>query len=296
MAWRGIVLSEPARLRQSLGCILVERHDGEIRLALEDISYIVLDSPRVSLTSALLASLAESNVLVVACDGKHLPTGAMLPLQGHFRQTQSLRVQLACKPGLKARLWQRLVRAKIANQARTLALLERPMSARLAAMSERVEPGDRKRHEAQAARDYFSALLEDFTRRREGDVRNAHLNYAYALIRAALARGLVAQGLHPAIGIFHDNVDNAFNLADDLIEPWRPLVDRHVVAWLEQREGGDELTVDDRREMARLLVTEAGMDGQSLAVIAAIERVMDGLLQAMVQGKPSLMPVPEHTP
>jgi len=296
MAWRGVVLSEPARLRLGQGCILVTRDDGKIRLAFEDISYIVLDGPRVNLTSALLAALADNNVLVLACDGKHLPTGALLPLQGHFRQTQSLRIQLGCRPGVKARLWQRLIRAKINNQGRTLALLGRPTGRRLIAMAGRVEPGDKHRLEAQAARDYFSALFDDFARRREGDFRNAHLNYAYALLRAALARALAAQGLHPAIGLFHDSVDNAFNLADDLIEPWRPLADRHVAVWLAQRDADEELTVDDRREMARLLVAEVGMDGQSLSVVAAVERMIDGLLKAMAEGDAQLLPVPEHAP
>lgn len=294
MAWRGVVITEAARLKLAQGCLLVSRDDGEIRLAFEDISYLILDSPQVSLSSALLAALSANNVLTVATDAKHLPNGALLPLQGHFRQTQSLRQQLALKPGLKNRLWQRLVRAKIANQGQTLILLDRPGGRRLLLMAERVAPGDKGRLEGQAARDYFSELFEDFVRRREGDVRNALMNYAYALVRAALARGLAAQGLHPAIGLFHDNVDNAFNLADDLIEPWRPIVDRHVANWIEAREDDDELTVDDRREMARVLVSEVALDGQSFAVIAAIESCIDGLMLAMAGHDPDLMPVPAH--
>lgn len=294
MAWRGVVITEAARLKLAQGCLAIEREDGDIRLAFEDISYLILDSPKVSMSSALLSALADNNVLVLSCDARHLPNGALMPLQGHFRQTQSLRVQLSLKAGVKNRLWQRLIRAKIANQGRTLDLLERPGGKRLAHMAERVAPGDKHGLEGQAARDYFAGLFDNFARRRAGDVRNAHLNYAYALMRAAIARGLAAQGLHPAIGLFHDNVDNAFNLADDLIEPWRPIVDRHVAEWLDGREDGDELTVDDRREMARFLVSEVALGGQSYAIVAAVESMIDGLMRAMSVGDPASMPVPEH--
>ena len=157
-----------------------------------------------------------------------------------------------------------------------------------------VETGDRTRIEARAARDDVAGLFAGFQRRRGGDVRNAMLNYVYAILRAALARGLAAQGFHPAIGLFHDGVENAFNLADDLIEPFRPIADRHVATRLAVRDADDELTVDDRREMARLLVADVAMSGETVSVLTAIERMADGLVAALRERDPERLPLPSH--
>lgn len=295
MAWRAVLLTGRARLRLDRQCCLVEREEGEIRLAFEDLAGVVLDTPELSLSSALLARFAREKVLVVTCDEKHLPNGCLLPLQGHFRQVGTLRVQLALADGLKKRLWQRLVAAKVANQGRVLERLGREGAGAFAAMAERVAPGDPDGIEARAARDYFARLFPDFRRRpQDGDLRNAMLNYAYALLRAGLARALVAQGFHPSIGIWHDSLDNPFNLADDLIEPWRPLADLHVARHLEQREEAEEgLSVADRRELARLLVAELRLDGQVTTVAWALERSVDSFLEAIRQRKADLLLLPE---
>lgn len=295
MAWRGVLLSREARLRLDQGCCRIETAEGPLRLAFEDIAYLVLDTPEASLTSALLARFAEAGVLVVTCDAKHLPNGALLPLQGHFRQVATLRRQLALSDGLRKRLWQRLVQAKVANQGHVLALLGRPGAAGLLAMAGRVQPGDPEQVEARAAREHFTRLFGRFRRRRDDpDPRNAMLNYAYALLRAGLARGLAAQGFHPAIGIWHDSVDNAFNLADDLIEPLRPIADLHVARHAEARAGNEpELTVADRRELARLLVSEVRLAGEVVTVLTAIERMADGLLAALEHRDPERLALPE---
>ncbi|MEO5335784.1 MAG: type II CRISPR-associated endonuclease Cas1 [Magnetospirillum sp. WYHS-4] len=296
MAWRGVVLTRPAALSLDGGCCLVDSEDGAIRLAFEDISYLVLDTQRVSLTGALLARFAEEKVLLVACDGSHLPTGALLPLQGHHRQTESLRLQLAAPEGLKGKLWQRLIRAKILNQGRVLEAVKGDGAGRaFRAMAERVQPGDPDNVEARAARDHFGGLFDDFRRQpQDGDPRNSMLNYAYAILRAGIARGLAAQGFHPALGIHHDGVGNAFNLADDLIEPWRPLADLHVVRHLERRaDEGEDLTVADRRELARLLVAEARFGDETTSVVTGIERMADGLAAAFRRKNPALLPLPE---
>lgn len=297
MAWRGVLLSNPAQLSLDRNCCLVKGQDGPIRLAFEDMAYLVLDTPRALLTSALLARLAEENVLVITCDGRHLPTGALLPLQGHFRQTAALRLQLSAPPGLRRRLWQCLVAAKVLNQGRVLKLQGHAEAKAFGAMAERVTPGDEGQIEARAARIYFRLLFSDFRRRRaDGDVRNAMLNYAYALLRAGLARALAAQGFHAAIGMNHDSIDNAFNLADDLIEPWRPIADLHVIRRLAAREtdemGEPSLSVADRRELARFLVADVGLKDTTTTVAAGLDRMVDGLYGAMDQRDPGLLPLP----
>ena len=294
MAWRGVLVSRPTRLSLDQHCCLAETEDGPIRLAFEDLSWVILDTPQVSLSAAVLAAFADANVLVLTCDAKHLPNGALLPLQGHFRQVGTLRKQVAATGALKRRLWQRLIAAKIANQGTVLGLLGRAGAGALLAMAARVEPGDPLNLEAQAARDFFSRLFDGFRRRRDGDVRNAMLNYGYAVVRAEIARDLAAQGFHPALGVHHDLVENAFNLADDVIEPFRPLVDLAVVRRLETRDeqDGPELTVEDRRALAAVLSLDTRLGGETLAMVHAIERVCDGLLAAMGRRDPALLPVP----
>ncbi len=294
MAWRGVHVSQRCRLTLDNGCCLVETEAGPIRLAFEDIAYIVLDTPQVGLTSALLAALAEAKVLLLVTDTKHLPTGALLPLQGHFRQVGTLRRQIAAADGLKRRLWQAVVKVKLVNQAAVLDRLGRPSGPALAAMAERVTPGDPDNLEGQAAREYFSRLFDGFRRRRDGDVRNAMMNYGYAIVRAAIARDLAAQGFHPALGLWHDSVENAFNLADDLIEPLRPLVDLAVVRRLEARDqdDGEELTIDDRRALTGVLTLDVTLGDETFAMMHAIERMCDGLLAALTARSPDRLPLP----
>lgn len=294
MAWRGVHVSQRCRLSLDNRCCLVETDEGPIRLAFEDIAYLVLDTPQAGLSSALLAALAEAKVLTVVCDARHLPTGALLPLQGHFRQVGTLRRQLAASDALKRRLWQALIRQKLVNQGAVLDRLGRPGGRALAAMAARVAPGDPDQLEGRGARDYFSALFDGFRRRRDGDVRNAMMNYAYAIVRAGLARDLAAQGFHPALGIWHDSVENAFNLADDLLEPLRPLADLAVVRRLEARGpgDGDELTLDDRRALAGVLTHDVALGDETLAMLHATERICDGLLAVLTRKDPALLPLP----
>ena len=275
-----------------MGCCEVRNDDGVIRLAFEDIAYLLLESPQISLTSALLARFAETKTLVLTCDQRHLPNGALLPLQGHYRQLAALRLQLACPPGLRDRIWRRLIVAKIENQGAVLRCLGRSDATAFIAMAERVRPGDPDGIEARAARDYFGLLFPDHRRSDDSDSRNGFLNYAYALLRAALARAVTCQGFHPALGLFHDGLDNPFNLVDDLIEPWRPIADLHVARHLADLSLPEALSVGDRRELARLLVTDIRLAETITTAMAAMEPIADGLLASFRDRDPERLPLP----
>ena len=296
MAWRGVVIANPARLSLDRHCCLVDAEEGQVRLAFEDIAYVVFDTPQASLTSALLARFAENNVLVVTCDARHHPNGALLPLQGHHRQTASLRLQMNLGEVVRKRIWQRLVQAKIGNQAAVVDMVRGKGTGKaLNAMAARVASGDPDSIEARAARDYFQTMFDDFRRSDDDDLRNAMLNYAYALLRAGLARALAAQGFHSALGIHHDSAANAFNLADDLIEPWRPLADLHVVRLLATRlsDAGSDLSVADRRELARLLVADVRFAEEGkMQMVTGIEYQVDGLFAALESQDASRLPLP----
>ena len=293
MAWRGLHLSKPSRLSLADGQIVVGQDDGEVRLALEDIAWIVLDTPHATLTSALLAACMSAGIAIVATDETHTPSGIALPFHRHFRQGEIAQAQVAMGAPLKKRLWQGVVRAKIMNQAAALDAIGRSGAAPLREMARRVGSGDPANVEARAARDYWSKLWPEFRRGDDSDRRNKLLNYGYAVVRSGVARALVACGLLPAFGLMHASTTNAFNLADDIVEPFRPFVD--MLAWQTAdngRPGKEELSVEDRRTMAGILLKEARAGAENVTLLIATERAAESLVRAIESGSPDTLALP----
>lgn len=280
MAWRALHLSRPARLSLADGQLLVSQEEGETRLPIEDLACLVLDTPQATLTTALAAALMAAGVAVMVTDARHHPSGLLLPFHGHHRQAAVAAMQTAASLPLRKRLWQAVVRAKIANQAALLAALGREGAGPLRAMLRHVGSGDPTNVEARAARAYWSHLWPGFRREDEGDRRNALLNYGYAVLRAAVARALVACGLLPAFGIGHAGAANAFNLADDMLEPFRPFADR-VAHGLAAGGGRGSLTREERAALAGLLLAECRIGGETMTLLNACERVAQTLVAAM---------------
>jgi len=203
----------------------------------------------------------------------------LLPFHRHHAQAHVARLQVGITRPLRKRLWQAIVIAKIENQAALLAALNRSQSAALYAMVARVRSGDPANVEARAARLYWPALFADFRRGDEGDRRNALLNYGYAVARAALARTAVASGLLPALGLHHTSRTNPFNLVDDLLEPFRPAVDRLVQKITTKGETGMP-TVEERQCLAGVLTAPVTVDGCEMTVLAASELAVTSLVRA----------------
>lgn len=291
MAWRGVHISEPARLRHRDRQLVVTQDDGEVLLAVEDIACLILDTPQVSLTGSLLSALVESGVTMIVPDGRHHPAGILLPFHRHHAQAHVAHAQIAMSGPLKKRLWQALVIAKIRNQATLLRDLGREQRKPLEAMAARVGSGDPDNIEAQAARLYWSGLFQGFTRGNEDDRRNALLNYGYAVARAALARACVASGLLPAFGIHHASKTNAFNLVDDLLEPFRPFVDRRAAGRAREHEA-ESLDVEDRRHMAAILNDTVALGHERMTLLAATEAVAASLVRAIETGSAALLATP----
>lgn len=281
MAWRGVHVTQPARLSVADGQLVVDQADGAARVPLEDVAWLVVDTPQATVTTALLSACMAAGVALVCTDARHTPSGLMLPFHGHFRQSAVAAVQAGLSAPLRKRLWQAVVRMKIANQAAALAACggdARPV----AAMGLLVGSGDPGNVEARAAREYWRGLFPQFRREDGADKRNMLLNYGYAVVRAAVARGLVAAGLLPTFGLQHASASNAFNLADDMVEPFRPFVDRAVWAMSEGgrvREG--EPTVSERRVLAALPLAPARLGRETMTVLAASEAVASSLARAM---------------
>jgi CRISP-associated protein Cas1 len=292
MAWKGVHVSKPARLSWKDRQLCVAQDEGDVSMPLEDVAWIVLDSHHSTLTVSLVSACMAEGVAIIFTDERHTPSGIALPFHTHHRQAAVAQMQMALTLPLKKRLWQALVVAKIENQAACLDLCKKD-SAAVLAMARLVASGDPANTEARAAREYWGRLFTGFTRGDDADLRNKMLNYGYAIVRSAIARALVASGLLPCFGLFHDSAANAFNLADDLFEPFRPIVDLKVFALSENgtKKSGD-LALEDRRALAAILHGDVRLGAETVSTLIATERAASALVRAMENATPALLELP----
>ena len=256
MIARTLSFSSPGKLFAKDAQLVYEGEDGVKRsFPIEDLGFVILETGLMTISSHCIRQLADANVALVVCDETHTPSAQMLPFAAHTTTQETVAAQLSATAAVQGRLWRQVVRAKILNQSELLRRLGLDASRRLRAMADEVKNYDTENVEAQAARIYFRALAPapDFVRSREGPWPNAALNYGYGVLRAAVARALVGSGLTCFRGIHHHNRYNAFCLADDMMEPYRPFVDQYVFGRIPPFDvKSEELT----REMkARLLQT-----------------------------------------
>jgi CRISPR-associated protein Cas1 len=292
MAWRGLHISRRTHLSLSDNQIVAKQDEAAPRIPIEDIAWIVLDSPQVTLSTALIAACMDAGIVIVTTDNTHTPSGMMLPFHRHHRQAEIADLQASLTAPLKKRIWQNLVRAKIDNQASNLIVCGRDATA-LRAMVHLVGSGDPDNTEARAARTYWPRLFADFIREDGTDKRNALLNYGYAIVRSAVARALVAVGLVPAFGVNHASITNAFNLADDLVEPFRPFVDHQV--WNLTANGTvskGETTVEERRTLASILTETAIFGTETVSLLTATEQAAESLVRAMQTSSAAVLQLP----
>jgi len=281
VAWKGLHITKPARLSLADGQICIKQDEGEVRSALEDIAFIVIDTPQATLSSALISAAMEAGVALVFSDERHTPSGLLLPFHRHHRQGAVARLQVEAKDGLKKRLWRDIVRAKIINQAAALAGAGHADAPTLKEIARHVEPGDPGNVEARAARFYWGRFFPDFTREDESDRRNKLLNYGYAVIRAGVARALVASGFVPALGLKHDGAANAFNLADDLVEPFRPFIDVLAAKTFSGGDKAGDLTIGDRRAMAGALHLDCQTSNGAVPLLVGAEMAAVSLARCL---------------
>lgn len=257
-----------------------------------EVGLLLIDTPNTEFSSHTLLEVVESGGLVVLCGKDHLPAAYVVPVTGNELQRQRMQVQLDATVPQKKRLWQQVVEAKARNQA--AACEEEEARRKLVRLSERVRSGDPENIEAQAARVYWGAYLKPdegeggkpFRRQREGDAPNLFLNYGYMVLRASVARALCGAGLNAALGIHHSNRSNAFCLADDLVEPFRPWVD--VRARELYRSGARELNKDAKRELLGALYASCRMEAGTSSLQSAFEPVAYSLLRSLEAGQAQL--------
>lgn len=281
MVWRSVMISSPAKLRREHFSLAIEQ-DQTAFVPFEDIAVIVLNHREITLTHPVLSACAEYGIGLYATGSNHQPAGVFLPFLLHSRTTRMMRLQLNVSKPVAKQAWASVIRRKIENQAECLRLAGKKGKDRLDSYARRVRSGDPDNLEAQAAAFYFSQLFGQEFHRAEERWINSALDYGYAVLRGAIARGLVAHGLHPTVGLFHDSEQNAFNLADDLIEPFRPLVDLHVAKHGASTEG--ELIPADKQGLVGLLNVDVAMPQGRMSVLSAIEYSVESLVGVYESG------------
>ncbi len=229
------------------------------RVPIEDIGVVVLDNRRITITHGAIEALMENNVALISCDSQRMPTGLMLPLEGNTTQSERYRHQIEASVPLKKQLWQQTIQAKITNQAAVLRTLRHVECGNMEAWAKQVRSGDSDNLEGRAAAYYWQEIfghIRGFRRDREGPPPNNLLNYGYAILRAVVARSLVGSGLLPTLGIHHHNRYNAYCLADDIMEPYRPYVDRLVAEIVESGTEIGELTKEIKGKLLSIPVLD----------------------------------------
>lgn len=290
MVWRSVVINRPAKLRREHFALVVEQEQSA-RVPFEDIAVIVLNHREITLTHPVLSACGEHGIGLYSTGDNHQPNGVFMPFLQHSRATRMQRLQLDLdKPSAK-RAWAHIVQIKIGNQARCMELLGTAGADRLASYARRVRSGDGGNLEAQASAYYFPQVFGRSFHRSQTGWSNSALDYGYAVMRGACARALVAHGMLPSFGLFHRSEQNAFNLADDLIEPYRPVVDLHVAQHRPADEDA-ELQPSDKVALVGLLNVDVAMPRGQMSVLASIEQAAESLARLYDGGSEQVLELP----
>ncbi|MEC5273092.1 type II CRISPR-associated endonuclease Cas1 [Caldifermentibacillus hisashii] len=282
MSWRIIYISESEQLKLYLDNLKVVKGEHEVLIPLSDIHTIVVDNPNTTVTGRLMNKLTEYHILLIFCDENHNPNVFSLGLYSHYRVYGVLSQQLKWSDQFKGEMWKKIVQIKISNQSSILKFLQKNEETitRMNKFAQDVLPEDSKNREGHAAKIYFNELLgEKFKRGRNAtDAFNAALNYGYIVLRACFARTVVAYGLHPSFGIGHRSQFNAFNLVDDCMEVFRPIIDLWVVLTIQE---GDYLDREKKQQLIGRLSAKIEIGGQKQTVLNAIDLFVQSFIKAM---------------
>ncbi|MFC3810352.1 type II CRISPR-associated endonuclease Cas1 [Lacihabitans lacunae] len=278
-----LVLKYPA-VEKNSGNQVHYKKEAETTVPIEDIGMIIIDHRQITITHDLCEKLIENNSAIVWCDAKHHPTGMTLPFAANDTLAEKTRYQIESSEPLKKQLWKQTIEAKILNQAAVLNHFELP-NADLGFLATQVLSGDTGNIEGRAAAKYWNKLLEPFetTRGRFDGPPNNFLNYGYAILRATVARSLVGSGLLPVLGIHHRNKYNPYCLADDIMEPYRPIVDLHVFEYINKEEFLPELLgKSEKAHILNLLNIDVEIEGKKSPLMVGVQRTTSSLMKCFM--------------
>lgn len=283
MIKRTLCFSNPTYLSVKLNQLVISFPEKEEKktIPIEDIGVVILDSPQITVTQTVLVKLLENNTAVITCNSSHHPIGLQLCLDGNTLQSERFQKQISASEVLKKNLWQQTIQSKIYNQAMFLQELGIPIRNMLL-WSRSVTSGDTKNHEARAAAYYWETFLQshdNFKRERFGEYPNNFFNYTYAILRAIVARNLVGSGLLPTLGIHHKNKYNAFCLADDIMEPYRPYADRLVLETIQKYPDTEDINKEIKSMLLTLPVIDVKINKQQRPLLVAVTETTASLAQ-----------------
>lgn len=291
MIKRTLYFGNPAYLSLKMKQIVIkmpQKNDGDLPIGedvvktipIEDTGIVILDNKQITITQGLMEALLENNCALITCDSKRMPTGLMLPLAGNTIQTERFKSQIEASLPLKKQLWQQTIEAKISNQAAVLKYVTGELHNNMLKWAGSVRSGDSENMEARAAVYYWKTVFADefFTRDNDSDGRNGLLDYGYAILRAIVARALVGAGLIPTLGIHHHNRYNAYCLADDIMEPYRPYVDKLVLDILEE-DSCATISQSVKTKLLGLPVTEVVINEHRSPLMLAVSQTVSSLVK-----------------
>jgi CRISP-associated protein Cas1 len=293
MSWRVLTIQNNCRLSFKNRQILIENDDKSVHFPCEDLLALVLDSPKISLTSSLISKLHENNVVIISCDEKHTPNGISTSFHGHSRQAEISLVQINVSLPLKKRIWKKIIQQKISNQYRLLKFLKKNEAEKLKLLIGKVESGDKNNIEALAARIYWNSLFGESFNRQSDNIINACLNYGYSIIRSLIARSITSYGLIPSLGIFHKNQLNPFNLADDIIEPFRPIIDYLVFRLLQDFLDEKELIKEMKLKLIEVSLEECFISNEIHVLHNASDKSCMSLVTSFRKKSEEFLELPE---
>jgi len=292
-AWKTIRITKPCTLRIDNGNLVVEDEEYRFKLSLADTDSIIFEGDRFMLSAKVLAALSKHKVATLFCDEYYMPSAIMHPYHQSSLATRTLKAQINTTPNYAEILWQQIITAKIARQKEVLDTLEKE-STKLEKYLSQVAPADKHGAEAKSARHYWKHLFDNLIREQASfDMRNQMLNYTYALVRSLITRDLSAAGFLPALGIWHDNTYNAFNLSDDLMEPFRPLVDIAVYHIYELHHDEEQITSQIKKELIGVLDAEYIEYEEGISSLRNVSKLYIQLFKKSIyQQEPMLLSYP----
>lgn len=281
-AFKTVIIANDAKLSLKQNHLHISQSDNEANLYLKDLAFIILESPQITLTSALLSAIADAKIILLTCDESHLPNGVFMPFLAHFQASQIAKEQIAVKEQTKAILWQKIVQNKIRNQAFVLSRIgHKSQSDELLEMAKSVRLNDSSFVESRAAALYFKTLFGIDFSRNDLCFTNSALNYGYAIVRAAVVRAVCISGLLAWFGIRHANAFNPFNLCDDIIEPFRAFVDMRV---LSLQSDGEFLGKAHKHKLIENLQSEVQLNDKKMPLIRAVNHFVQSFRNALLNG------------
>ncbi len=288
MGFRTLEISNAADIHIKEGQLEITTGEGTVYIPIEDLSQIMVHGANIRLSTMDLSILSKNKIVLTTLDEKYLPTAIVLPFEGHARQSKMMHAQVNAPEEKNMDLWIQIIKQKISNQSRVLSILEMDGVENVAEFSVSINRQNVDYNESMAARKYFSYYHEGLNRRMENPI-NSRLNYGYAVLRSALVRKLVAAGFHPTFGLHHNNQLNGFNLADDLIEPYRAIVDLVVH---ENMGLNVQLSKKERIALASVLHNACMIDGTKVSVLSSIDFMAESLKRILLENSREALKLP----